>query len=117
MLEKQFQFSKMLGFLFAWMAEKEYNWSLGDAWRSTDKLACPHCGREHSYQEVLVYNQRSKTLNSKHLDRLAIDINLFTKEGKLAPTEDYLPIVEKWEALGGKAGYRFRFIDPGHFEL
>lgn len=117
MLEKQFQFSRMLGLLFFWMAEKNYNWSLGDAWRSGDKLQCPHCGRNHSYQEILVANGRSKTLNSKHLDRLAIDIILFTSEGKLAPSEDYLPIVEKWELLGGRAGYRFKFIDAGHFEL
>lgn len=117
MLEKQFQFSKMLGQLFNWMAEKQYHWTLGDAWRSTDKLQCAHCGREHSYQELLVYNKRSKTLNSKHLDRLAIDIILFTPEKKIAPAENYLPIVEKWEQMGGIAGYRFKFIDAGHFEL
>lgn len=117
MLEKQFQFSRMLGLFFYWLAEKDYHWSMGDCWRSTDKLQCPHCGRSHSYQEILVANGRSKTLNSKHLDRLAVDINLFTKEGKLAPVEDYLPLAEKWETLGGKAGYRFKFVDPGHFEL
>ena len=117
MLEKQFTFSKMLGFFFQWMAEKEYHWTLGDCWRSTDKLSCPHCGREHSYQELLVYNKRSKTTNSKHLDRLAVDIILFTKEGKMSPVEDYLPLAEKWESLGGIAGYRFKFVDAGHFEL
>lgn len=117
MLERQFQFSRMVGLLFYWMAEHGYRWSLGDAWRPTDKLPCPHCGWEHSYQDILVYNKRSKTLNSKHLDRLAIDINLFTEEGRLAQAADYLPIAEKWESLGGTAGYRFKFVDPGHFEL
>lgn len=117
MLEKQFQFSKMIGQLFNWMAEKEYHWTLGDAWRSTDKLQCAHCGWEHSYQELLVYNHRSQTLNSKHLDRLAVDIILFTPTKALAPAEDYLPLAEKWESLGGIAGYRFKFRDAGHFEL
>lgn len=117
MLEKQFQFSRMVGLLFMWMAEKDYKWSMGRCWESTDKLQCPHCGREHSQQELLVYNKRSKTMASKHLDRLAIDINLFTEEGKIAPVEDYLPIAEKWESLGGKAGYRWKFVDAGHFEL
>jgi hypothetical protein len=60
---------------------------------------------------------------SKHLDRLAIDINLFTKDRKLAPEADYLPIGEKWESLGGKWGGRFKPLnkngigwDPGHIE-
>lgn len=116
MLEKQFQFSRMLGLLFYWMGEQNYHWSMGRCWESTDKLPCPHCGWEHSQQEILVYNKRSKTMASKHLDRLAVDINLF-EGGKLAPVESYLPIVEKWESLGGKAGYRFKFVDAGHFEL
>lgn len=126
MLEKQFQFSRMLGLLFYWMAEQDYKWSMGRAWESTDKLQCPHCGREHSQQELLVYNKRSKTLTSKHLDRLAVDINLF-EGGKLAPVESYRLIAEKWESLGGISGFRFGVKkedygtkagwDPGHFEL
>ena len=126
MLEKQFTFSRMLGLLFYWMAEHGYDWSLGDAWRSGDKLQCCHCGREHSYQELLVYNKRSKAMNSKHLDRLAIDIILF-EGGKPAPAEAYRPIAEKWESLGGVAGFRFGIKkedydtkagwDAGHLEL
>ena len=126
MLKKQFQFAKMTGYFFAWMADQGYDWSYGRAWESSDKLQCPHCGREHSQQEILVYNKRSKTLASKHLDRLAIDINLF-EEGKLAPAEAYRPLAEKWESLGGIAGFRFGVKkdeydskagwDCGHFEL
>jgi hypothetical protein len=124
MLERQFQFSKMLGQLFYWMAQEEYKWSLGRAYESSDKLPCPHCGREYSQQEILVYNKRSKTLNSKHLDRLAVDINLFDADNKLASSIDFLPIGEKWESLGGKWGGRFKPLgasgigwDPGHLEL
>lgn len=125
MLEKQFQFTKMLGELFTWMSTQGYNWSLGDGWRSSDKLQCAHCGREHSYQELLVYNGKSKTVNSKHGDRLAIDINLFDEKRKLAPSVNYLPIGEKWESLGGTWGGRFKPLNPntkigwdaGHFEL
>lgn len=126
MLERQFQFARMVGLLFTWMAEQEMTWVLGDAWRNTDKLQCCHCGREHSYQELLVYNGKSKTTKSKHCDRCAIDLIVF-KDGKPQWTgEPYRQIGEKWESLGGRWGGRFGLTpdkyatnvgwDPGHLE-
>lgn len=117
----------MIGKLFTWMTDQGYTWVLGDAWRSTDKLSCAHCGREHSYQELLVYNKRSKTVKSKHCDRCAIDLIIF-KDGKPQWTGDiYRAVGEYWESLGGRWGGRFgvtpdKYIDavgwdPGHFEL
>lgn len=127
MLESQFQFARRLGLLFTWMAEENLNWVIGDAWRSTDKLPCPHCGREHTYQEVLVYNKRSKTAKSKHSDRLAIDLILFDGQTPIWKGEPYRKVGEKWESLGGKWGGRFGVPvdlqatnvgwDPSHFEL
>lgn len=127
MLEKQFQFTKMLGELFTWMTEQGYTWVLGDAWRSTDKLQCAHCGREHSYQELLVYNGRSKTLRSKHCDRCAVDITLFINGKPQWTGEPYRKIGEKWESMSGRWGGRFGItpdkydlhvgFDPSHFEL
>lgn len=127
MIEKQFQFSRMLGLLFMWMAEKNMKWVVGDAWRSTDKLPCPHCGREHTYQDLLVFNKKSKTTKSKHCDRCAIDLILF-KDGKPQWTGDaYREVGMKWEQLGGTWGGRFGIPkekfdtevgwDPGHYEL
>ena len=127
LLEKQQQFSRTIGLFLAWMAEQNYHWTLGDAWRSTDPLKCPHCKAEVSYQELLRYNRRSQVLHSKHNDRLALDLILLHDIGEVASPEDYRPIGLKWEALGGKWGGRFgvmkqdynSFIgwDPGHFEL
>lgn len=116
MLDRQFTFSRMLGLFFFWMAEQGYTWTMGDCWRSTDELLCPHCATGVTYQELLRYNGRSKTLKSKHSDRLAVDINLF-KDGKLAKGEAYQPLGEKWKALGGRWGGDFTFKDYGHFEL
>ncbi len=117
-LTKQFQFSRTLGLFLAWMAEQGYHWTMGDCWRSTDQLMCPNCADPVSYQELLRYNGRSKTLNSKHNQRLAVDLNLFTSEGTLAKPEQYRPLGEKWKALGGRWGGDFQsFKDWGHFEL
>jgi hypothetical protein len=127
MVEKQIQFSRMLGLLFYWMAEENYEWVMGDAWRSTDKLSCCHCGREHSYQELLVYNKKSKTVKSRHCDRMAIDIILMKDRIPTWTGEAYRKVGEKWEKLGGKWGGRFGVPvdlqatnvgwDPGHLEL
>lgn len=127
MQEKQFQFSRMIGLLFMWMAEQNMTWVMGDAWRSTDKLPCPHCGWEHSYQEILVFNKKSKLLKSKHTERCAIDIIVFKDDKPQWTGEPYRTIGEKWEKLGGRWGGRFGVPlekyseavgwDPGHFEL
>ncbi len=125
--ERQQVFARTMGLFLAWMAEQGYNWTMGDTWRGTDELLCPHCGTGVSYQELLYYNGRSKVRSSKHNDRMAMDINLFTKDGKLAQGDDYRPLAEKWESLGGRSGFRFGLdtneyanavgFDPGHFEL
>jgi hypothetical protein len=127
LLERQFQFSRMLGLFLYWMAEQNYYWSMGDCWRSSDKLLCPACAEPITYQELLRNNGRSQTLDSKHASRLAVDLVLFTAEGRLAQGEAYRPLAEKWESLGGKAGFRFGIDpadygtkvgwDPGHFEI
>lgn len=124
--DRQETFARTLAVFFPWMLEQGYHWTLGDAWRSTDELLCSHCGTPVTYQELLRYNGRSKTLQSKHTDRLAIDINLFIND-KLASPEDYRPLGEKWEQLGGRWGGRFSVdpkdyatkigFDPPHFEL
>lgn len=124
--DKQEQFSRTLALFLYWMAEQDYHWTMGDCWRSSDKLLCPNCGTPVSYQELLKYNGRTKTLQSKHADRCAVDLNLFI-DGKLAQAEHYRALGEKWEALGGKWGGRFGVDpsqygvkvgwDPGHFEL
>jgi hypothetical protein len=114
--ERQHVFARTMGLFLAWMAEKDYYWTMGDAWRSSDKLLCPECGMPVTYQDLLVNNGRSKTRNSKHADRLAFDLILFTSEGKIAPNEDYQPLGEKWKALGGKWGGDWTMGDFGHFE-
>jgi len=52
---------------------------------------------------------------SNHLNRLAIDLNLF-KDGKfLTSTEDHEPLGLYWESIGGTWGGRFN--DGNHYSL
>ncbi len=66
---------------------------------------------------------RSKTLNSQHLKRLAIDLNFFlpTPDGALTLTYDVealRPLGEYWESLdsANRWGGKWNFKDTPHFE-
>lgn len=67
-------------------------------------------------QEIYVKTGRSTTMRSKHLDRLAIDLNFF-KDGKL--TYETEEIGKYWQSLSPKnsAGMFWKsFKDAPHFE-
>lgn len=66
---------------------------------------------------------KSKTLASKHLDRLAADIVLYRNNVPDFTPLAYKPYGEYWEQLGGTWGGRFKPLDkegigwdPVHFE-
>jgi hypothetical protein len=132
LIQKQFRFSKMIAELVIWIYEQGYTVQKGDAWRSTDKLCVPggeegfEDDEKYSYQELLFYNKRSKVTYGKHNDRLAEDLTVY-KDCKTLNKEEYRPIGEKWETMGGRWGGRFGVLkeehnvrigwDPFHFEL
>ena len=127
LVERQQTFSLMLADQFAWLKESSFLWTLGDAWRSTDELLCPHCATGVTYQELLKANGRSKVTVSTHNERCAIDLILWV-DGKVSNRgEDYRAMGEHWESMGGRWGGRFGVDpadytvkvgwDPGHLEL
>lgn len=74
--------------------------------------------RTPEQQEIYVKTGRSKTMDSVHLKRCAVDLNFF-KEGKLVYDKKALaPLGDYWEALSPKNrwGGRWRFVDTPHFE-
>ena len=75
--------------------------------------------RTTEQQQIYMKTGRSKTMNSKHLNRLAIDLNFFV-DGKLCYEIDKLSKIGKyWEALSPKnsAGMFWNsFKDVPHFE-
>ena len=116
----------MVAELVQWAYEAGYEFTYGDGWRGTDPLKCPSCQNPHTYQELLVFNGRSKKLYSKHSDRLAVDFNVFKNGVLLKNKDEFLPLGEKWESMGGRWGGRFGVSkddyakkvgwDAGHFE-
>lgn len=70
-------------------------------------------------QEIYLKTGRSKTMNSRHLKRCAIDLNFF-KDGKLVwDKEKIRPIGVYWESLNpiNRWGGNFKsLVDVPHFE-
>ena len=77
-------------------------------------------------QQLYVKTGRSKTMNSMHGKRCAIDLNLF-KEGKLCGREELKGLGEYWESLSSKNRWggswrglidagKSSFVDAPHFE-
>lgn len=75
--------------------------------------------RTTEQQEIYVKTGRSKTMNSNHLKRCAIDLNFF-KYGKLVYDKATLqPVGDYWESLNKKnswGGNWDNFKDVPHFE-
>jgi len=104
--EKQRLFAAELNAFLRWASLAGYGYRYGDAWRSTDPLKCPNCQKETTYQDMLVFNKRSKVKHSKHNDRLAVDL-IFSRGGVDLKPEEYLPLGLEWELRGGRWGGRF----------
>lgn len=72
-------------------------------------------------QQAIYYKTgRSKTMNSNHLKRCAIDLNFF-KDGKIVWDKQTLkPIGDYWESLRPKNRWGGNFnnlVDTPHFEV
>ena len=104
--EKQRKFTVMVGVLIRWADDRQYGLTFGHAWRDTET------------QRRLVEQKLSKTMQSKHCDRLAVDLNLFRDGIFLTKTEDYKLLGEFWKTLDplNRWGGDWSFGDGNHFE-
>ncbi len=111
---KQTAFAKTLAGFILWCLDNGHEITLGEAYRTEEQ------------QRLYVQQGKSKTMLSKHRDRLAQDLNLLVN-GQLATAEQYRPLGEEWEARGGRWGGRFGVKpeeygarigwDANHFEM
>lgn len=87
-------------------AELGYGVTLGEAWRTPEQAA-------------LNAQKGSGIAHSLHIERLALDINLFRNGEYLTQTEDFRTLGEWWESLGPnhKWGGRFQRADGNHFSI
>lgn len=104
LLDAQKRFSGMVALLLLRAGALGYGVTLGEACRSPEEAA-----------RLAKYG--SGVANSLHCRRLAIDINLFRRGVYLSRSEDYLPLGEFWESIGGAWGGRFKRADGNHFSL
>lgn len=75
--------------------------------------------RSKEQQQIYIDEGKSKTLNSKHLERLAIDFNFFIKGVLTYKKKDIQVLGDYWEALNSKnrwGGNWESFVDCPHFE-
>lgn len=92
--------------LIIWAYDQGYELTFGEAVRTMEQ------------QKIYLASGASKTLNSGHLKRLAVDLNLFIDGVYMTDTESYKPLAEYWKILHPKniAGYDWKF-DGNHFEM
>ena len=105
---KQRIFTRNIGCLIDYAYSIDIELTFGHAWRSLEE------------QKRLKAEGKSRTLNSKHLDRLAVDFNFFIN-GKLTYDKHKLKgLGAYWESLDerNRWGGNFKsFTDTPHFEM
>lgn len=112
--QEQEAFAKDAAKLILKAGEMGFGVRLGEALRTIEQ------------QQLYFSSGRSKTLNSMHLKKLAIDLNLIV-DGRLATAAEIAPLGKWWEALDPKNrwGGSWRgavergessFVDSPHFE-
>lgn len=83
------------------------------------KVTAGEMYRTAEQQAIYVKTGRSKTMKSKHLDRLAVDLNFF-KNGKLDyECKEVQDVGRYWQGLNSRnsAGMFWKsFVDTPHFE-
>lgn len=109
--EKQRVFVKLVGLLIGWAYENGYELTFGEALRTPE--------------QALLYSKQGKgKKNSLHIDRLAIDLNLFKNGVYMKESESYRPLGKFWESLaegeivtcwGGN--FTGPIVDGNHFSI
>ena len=72
--------------------------------------------RNRTRQRKLYDLGRSRTLDSKHLIGLAVDLAIIRHKRYITNWKDYEPLGQLWELLGGVWGGHWKMKDGVHFE-
>lgn len=110
--------SKLIQFAF----DNDYELTSGELYRTNDQqlLYFHGCGlkKEKSGLKLIKTIRRSKTMNSKHLLKLAVDLNIFIDGKYKTDKESFKPLAEYWKTLHPKnvSGYDWGW-DFNHFQM
>ena len=99
---KQRKFTRMIADLIIWAYDNGYELTFAEAYRTPEQAA-------------LNAKSGKGISTSLHLDRLAVDFNLFKDGTYLTATDDHKALGEYWESIGGSWGGRFN--DGNHYSL
>jgi len=103
--DQQYEFAKDVNKLFIYLIDNGYKFTIGEVLRTKEQ------------QAIYLKSGKSKTSNSKHLDKLAIDLNIFINNSLSYDAEKLKDIGNYWISLspinvwGGSWGW-----DAGHFQ-
>lgn len=121
--EKQRVFTLNIACLIVYAYDNGYELTFGEAYRTQSQILLNFFGFEVIKGGVLGIKlqkskKTSKTLNSLHGSRLAVDFNLFIDDRYITDREKYRPLAEYWKSLHPKnrAGYDWGW-DANHFEM
>lgn len=104
--DKQWEFLKDVANLINYAEELDYKLTAGEIYRTRYQ------------QRRYIATGRSQTMNSKHLKRLAIDLNLFIEGDLTYDFDDFEVLGNYWESLNENNvwGGRWKFKDTNHFQ-
>ncbi len=105
--KKQALFTRNVVDLITHIDSLGYFVSFGEVYRTRD-------------QAIIYANKGLGIVDSLHCKRLAVDLNIFDKEGHLLTySDDYVPFGKYWEGLNplNRAGVFFKRVDSSHFEM
>lgn len=105
---------------------KDLVWLIGQAWNRGYSVRLGEVERTLITQEFYVKTGRSKTMDSRHLNRLAADLILLLN-GKICTRAEIEPLGKLWEARDPKNRWggswrglvesgKSKFVDSPHFE-
>ncbi len=105
--ENQVAFAKDSIKLYQFILENGFEFTYGETLRTPEQ------------QAIYLKEGKSKTSNSRHLIKCAVDLNIF-KDGSLITTKDMLQAIgDFWETLSDRnkwGGNYVGFLDTPHFE-
>jgi len=117
--ETQSEFIIDVAKLIFWANDNGYKLTGGELYRTKNQQFLYYYGFNllfDGFLKLVKGKRRSKTMSSKHLNRLAIDLNLFINGRLTYNREDYKPLGEYWESLNPKNVWGGRFDDTDHFQ-